>query len=103
VVRVLLDATAIPANRGGVGRYVDNLIPALSRAGIDLRVVCQARDVEHLRAIGNTEPIAAPRSTARVAARLVWEQAGLPTLIRQLKPDVVHAPHYTQPLATRRP
>ena len=103
MVRVLLDATAIPANRGGVGRYVDNLIPALSRAGIDLRVVCQPRDVEHLRAIGNTEPIAAPRSTARVAARLVWEQAGLPTLIRQLKPDVVHAPHYTQPLATRRP
>ncbi|MGH8889990.1 MAG: glycosyltransferase family 4 protein [Acidothermaceae bacterium] len=103
MVRVLLDATAVPVNRGGVGRYVDNLIPALVRAGVDLRVVCQPRDVEHLRAIGNTEPIAAPRSTMRVASRLAWEQAGLPALIRHLKPDVVHAPHYTQPLATRRP
>lgn len=103
MVRVLLDATAVPANRGGVGRYVDNLIPSLVRAGVDLQVVCQARDVNHLRAIGNTEPIAAPRSTTRVAARLAWEQAGLPALIRHVAPDVVHTPHYTQPLATRRP
>jgi len=27
--RVLVDATAVPADRGGVGRYVDGLIAAL--------------------------------------------------------------------------
>ena len=26
-VHVLMDATAIPANLGGVGRYVDDLVP----------------------------------------------------------------------------
>ena len=34
--RVLLDATAIPAERGGVGRYVDNLVEALDAAGAAL-------------------------------------------------------------------
>jgi glycosyltransferase involved in cell wall biosynthesis len=32
------------------------------------------------------------------AARLAWEQSGLPLLIRQVRPDVVHSPHYTLPL-----
>ncbi|MDX6219094.1 MAG: hypothetical protein QOJ48_2306, partial [Frankiales bacterium] len=27
--RVLVDATAVPADRGGVGRYVDGLVTAL--------------------------------------------------------------------------
>ena len=38
---VLLDATPIPGDRGGVGRYVDELVPALLRAGVDLTVVCR--------------------------------------------------------------
>ena len=32
-VRVLMDATAIPANLGGVGRYVDDLVPELEAQG----------------------------------------------------------------------
>jgi len=44
--RVLLDATAIPAERGGVGRYVDGLTRALDAAGAALTVVCQYRDAE---------------------------------------------------------
>ncbi|TKR23665.1 glycosyltransferase family 4 protein, partial [Cellulomonas hominis] len=34
--RVLVDATAIPADRGGVGRYVDDLLPALARLDVRL-------------------------------------------------------------------
>jgi len=30
---VLLDATAVPADRGGVGRYVDSLAAALDESG----------------------------------------------------------------------
>ena len=37
--RVLVDATAVPADRGGVGRYVDGLIEALDAAGANLAVV----------------------------------------------------------------
>ena len=44
--RVLVDATAVPADRGGVGRYVDGLLAALGAAGADLAVVCQRSDAE---------------------------------------------------------
>ena len=47
---VLLDASAIPANRGGVGRYVEEAARALDRAGVRLTVVCQRRDAEHFGA-----------------------------------------------------
>src|SRR5262249_35391518 len=42
--RVLVDATAVPADRGAVGRYVDGLVHALEAAGADLAVVCQRAD-----------------------------------------------------------
>src|SRR4029077_2144195 len=35
--------------------------------------------------------------------RLAWEQVGLPRLIDRERPDVVHSPNYTRPLATSRP
>ena len=40
-LRVLIDATAIPADRGGVGRYVEGLVAGVHDAGADLAVVCQ--------------------------------------------------------------
>ena len=54
--RVLLDATAIPAERGGVGRYVDNLTEALDAAGAALSVVCQNRDAEVVRPARPAQP-----------------------------------------------
>lgn len=103
MLRVLLDATAVPADRGGVGRYVDNLIPALARSGIHIQVVCQPRDVGRIAELSAVEPIAAPAGVTRVSVRLAWEQVRLPSLIERARPDVVHSPHYTHPLATRRP
>ncbi|NUT54148.1 MAG: glycosyltransferase family 1 protein, partial [Saccharothrix sp.] len=41
---MLIDATAVPADRGGVGRYVDSLVAALDADGARLSVVCQPRD-----------------------------------------------------------
>jgi glycosyltransferase involved in cell wall biosynthesis len=32
---------------------------------------------------------------------LAWEQVGLPNSVRRIQPDVVHSPHYTQPIAAR--
>ena len=97
--RVLLDATAIPAERGGVGRYVDNLAQALDAAGAALSVVCQHRDAK-------TFSLLAPRSRIIVTAeelhnrpaRLAWEQTTLPRLARRLPVDLIHSPHYTMPL-----
>lgn len=102
--RVLLDATAIPADRGGVGRYVDNLTEALDAAGAALSVVCQSRDAEvfsklapHSRIIPTAEELGSR------PARLAWEQTTLSRLAKRLPVDVIHSPHYTMPLAAAVP
>ena len=100
MVRVLIDASAVPRLRGGVGRYVDELIAHLPQVGVDAVVVCQRRDVELYTAsvgAGNISVLPAWASSPR--QRLVWEQSGLPRVIRSRQPDIVHSPHYTMPLA----
>ncbi len=97
-MRVLVDATAIPTDRGGVGRYVDELLRALAVRDVELLVVCQPRDVDLMEAaLPGARVIPAPRIERR-AARLVWEQTGLPLLARRSRADVVHSPHYTSPV-----
>ena len=103
-MHVLLDATAIPADRGGVGRYVDELVPELVRAGVHLTIVVQQRDSDLFSALApaaRIEPVSAKYQSR--PRRLLWEQTGLPRLIRKARPNVVHSPHYTMPLATRTP
>jgi glycosyltransferase involved in cell wall biosynthesis len=97
---VLVDATAVPADRGGVGRYVDSLVAALDEDGARLCVVCQPRDeglytglAPHARVMPAAEQVASR------SARLTWEQTTLPVLARRLGAQVVHSPHYTMPLA----
>lgn len=97
-LRVLLDGTAIPEDLGGVGRYVDDLAPELVRAGVDLVVAVKHRDAEHFsRALPDGEVIDVGTHLDNRGARMVWEQTGLPALIRRVRPDVLHSPHYTSP------
>ncbi|GAA5195175.1 glycosyltransferase family 1 protein [Rugosimonospora acidiphila] len=97
--RVLFDATSVPADRGGVGRYVDGLLKALSALDADLAVVCQRTDAERYgRLLGNAEVIGAPAAVAHRPARLAWEQTGLPLLAQQVGAQVLHSPFYTCPL-----
>jgi glycosyltransferase involved in cell wall biosynthesis len=97
---VLIDATAVPADRGGVGRYVDSLAQALDQDGAPVTVVCQPRDVRLYHGLAPGSRIVPARpSTATRTARLMWEQTTLPALVRRLGVDVVHSPHYTMPLA----
>jgi glycosyltransferase involved in cell wall biosynthesis len=97
--RVLVDATSVPADRGGVGRYVDGLIGALDRAEANLVVVCQRTDAERYRRIlPHTEVVAAPAAVAHRPARLAWEQTGLPMLAQQVGAEVTHSPFYTCPM-----
>lgn len=97
---ILLDATAVPADRGGVGRYVDSLLSALDTDGARTSVVCQPRDADLYSEIApRTQVVPAVESVATRTARLTWEQATLPRLVRRLSADVLHSPHYTTPLA----
>lgn len=100
-MRVLIDATAVPADRGGVGRYVDELVPELDRAGTDLVLAVQSRDVAHYRALApDARVIGAPARITSRPVRMAWEQTLLPRLARRVRADVLHSPHYTMPLAS---
>lgn len=103
-VRVLIDATAVPSDRGGVGRYVDGLVAALDAQDVALSIVCQPEDEPVFAALAPTSRvIAGPVSISRRPARLAWEQTGLPGLARKLDAEVIHCPHYTMPLRPSRP
>jgi glycosyltransferase involved in cell wall biosynthesis len=102
--RVLVDATAVPADRGGVGRYVDGLIAALDAADADLAIVCQRADADRYgRSAPSARIVAGPAAIAHRPARLAWEQTGLPLVAQQVQADVIHSPHYTLPLRAGRP
>lgn len=98
--RLLLDATAIPRELGGVGRYVASMAGALEAAGARLTVVCQHRDADHFGGrLAGSRVVPIAEELGSRPARLAWEQATLPRLVRRLGIDVMHSPHYTMPLA----
>ncbi|MFC4011558.1 glycosyltransferase family 4 protein [Nonomuraea purpurea] len=102
--RVLVDAAAVPADRGALIRYVDGLVAALDRAGADLAVVCQRAEAERYRLLAPSATIIpGPVAITNRAARLAWEQTGLPLLARQAEADVIHAPYYSIPLSSGLP
>ena len=102
--RVLVDATAVPADRGGVGRYVDGLIAALDAVDADVALVCQRADAERYgRMAPSARIVAGPAAIAHRPARLAWEQTGLSLVAQQVQADVLHSPHYTLPLRVGRP
>jgi glycosyltransferase involved in cell wall biosynthesis len=96
---VLVDATAIPPSRAGVGRYLAELLPALDRRGEQLTIAAQHHDVEWISAACPSATVigVSPRLRRR-PLRLLWEQSGLPRLARRVRADLVFSPHYTLPL-----
>jgi glycosyltransferase involved in cell wall biosynthesis len=103
VARVLVDATSVPADRGGVGRYLDGLLGALADTE-GISVVAQRTDLErYQRMMPLAQIVSAPAAVAHRPARLAWEQTGLPLLAQQLNAEVLHSPFYTCPLRTTSP
>jgi glycosyltransferase involved in cell wall biosynthesis len=103
-LRVLVDATDVPADRGALGRYVDGLVGALGSAGADLAVVCQRADEERYgRLASGARIVAGPTAITHRSARLAWEQSGLPVVAQQVNADVIHVPYYSMPLRPGRP
>jgi glycosyltransferase involved in cell wall biosynthesis len=112
VLRVSLDATAVPAKPGGAGRYVLNLAGELTGNGVDaadsnpdgieITVVCRQGDRGRWEArVGSGRVVdVAP---VRRPLRLAWEQTALPRLLNRMPIDVHHGPHYTMPLAAHGP
>jgi glycosyltransferase involved in cell wall biosynthesis len=98
--RILVDATAAPADRGALVRYVDGLIVALHAAGADLAIACQRPDEERYATLApGARVVAGPADLTHRAARQAWEQFGLPYVGAQVNADVLHSPYYTVPLS----
>jgi glycosyltransferase involved in cell wall biosynthesis len=104
VPRVLVDATAVPADRGALGRYVDGLIAALHHVDADLAIACQRSDEERYNVLApGARIVAGPTAIMHRPARLAWEQTGLPFVAQQVDADVIHAPYYSIPLRPGKP
>ena len=104
LIRALVDATAVPDDLGGVGRYVTGFVESFRSSAVELHVVAKPgpqADWFESHAAGVVVH-RAPAALRRTPVRLVWEQLGLPLLARRIGADVIHSPHYTLPLLTRR-
>jgi glycosyltransferase involved in cell wall biosynthesis len=103
-LRVLVDATDVPTDRGALGRYVDGLVGALAVSEIDLAVACQLGDEErYARLAPGAAIVAGPIGLGHRSERLAWEQNGLPVVAEQVGADVLHMPNYSMPLRPGRP
>ncbi|HEX2275011.1 MAG TPA: glycosyltransferase family 1 protein [Acidimicrobiales bacterium] len=97
LVRVSVDATAVPARPAGAGRYVIELCAALARRDDVVPVVaCRSGDDARWRS-GSPGAEVVGRAPSWRPARLAWEQLRLPDLLARLPVDVHHGPHYTMP------
>ena len=96
-LRVLVDATDVPTDRGALGRYVDGLIGALAATDVSLAVTCQLSDAE--RYSGVPVPPSSPGRSGSGTGR-----SGSPgsraacRWSRSRWPDVIHMPNYTMPM-----
>ncbi len=106
-MKIGIDATPLPNEPVGAGRYTIQLIRALidliemksgSDEDIELYIFVQKNGRRQINAPNS------PRIHWRVfpekhpLARLVWEQVRLPFLIRRSKIDILHSLHYTRPV-----
>jgi glycosyltransferase involved in cell wall biosynthesis len=102
--RVLVDATGVPSDRGGVGRYVDGLVTALAAAGADLAIACQRSDAgRYGRLAPAAQIVPGPLAITHRPARMSWEQSVLPEVARQAGAAVIHSPYYSMPMQTSIP
>lgn len=102
-LRVSLDVSAVPAQPAGAGRYTIELAKALGRRGdVDMALVARSDDGSRWQElVPGAEVVAA--APVKPPARLTWEQARLPRLLRRLDAGVHHSPHYTMPEASKVP
>jgi glycosyltransferase involved in cell wall biosynthesis len=91
-----LDVSAVPARPGGAGRYTIALANGLAaQTDVVLTLVARRNDAARWEAVGARH--LRPEVPAARPGRLVFEQVGLPALLRSAAVAVHHGPHYTMP------
>lgn len=97
-MRIGIDTTAMPRQRVGAGNYIFNLTRAVLAHDTqnDYVVFAKASDLPDL-AIHSLRAMPIVSASDISLKRILWEQIRLPMLVRKLRLDVLHSPHYTMP------
>lgn len=99
-MRIGIDARMMtPKATRGIGRYIEELVRAMLVAAPHHRYVLVTRRAIH--------PFSSHASVETVVADIPWygpaEQLRMPGVLRSLKADVVHVPHWNVPIVTGGP
>jgi glycosyltransferase involved in cell wall biosynthesis len=99
IMRIGIDATALPNQPVGAGNYTIHLVRALTglKREDELVVFSQPHGIILIEKGGKlpVEWILCPELSPGL--RLVWEQTHLVTLAKKVRVDLLHSPHYTRP------
>jgi glycosyltransferase involved in cell wall biosynthesis len=101
-LKLAFDATTLAGRISGVGYYTARLLQSLAGgagAGLVERVVVLSNREVPLPAGGALEPY----TRRRFPVRSVWMQLVLPSVLREVQPDLVHFTNYLSPLVMRFP
>jgi glycosyltransferase involved in cell wall biosynthesis len=112
-LHVSIDASAVPTRPRGAGRYVIELVHALTaRDDLELTIWCRRDDASRFRP-DETTGVPAARTRSRVTTRpvvpigrptrIAFEQAVMPGLLDRSGAAVHHGPHYTMPERAKLP
>jgi len=102
-LRLSLDVSAVPVEAVGAGRYILDLATALGeRPDVAMTLWCRRGDAARWHRLAPRATVA-PAAPGRRPARLAWEQARLPALLRRAPVELHHGPHYTMPERARLP
>ena len=101
-MRIGIDATAVPPKPMGAGWYIIYLIQELGKLATSFEFIIFAQEYlyPHLDGLSSDKIkiiFLKPMSRFR---RLTWEQIKFPRIVREMKIDLLHSPHYTIPLTS---
>ncbi len=110
-MRIGFDATALPDRPVGAGNYILHLARALAHeiqagpewASLELVIFAQRSKAAMLAAPCSSQVKLALVSDQPASVRLAWEQLVFPGLLRKMKIDQLHSPHYTLPFGFQGP
>ena len=100
IMRIGIDATALPAQPVGAGNYIIQFVKALAKMDIDYELIVFAqkskRDLFDIPNDENLHWVIVPDKSPMY--RLIWEQTTFPRLVHRAEVDLLHSLHYTQPI-----
>ncbi len=98
-MKIGIDITPLPPNPVGAGTYIIQLVRAICKLPIDhhLFLIAHPNGRKLIGDFDNPNVKWAMIPERSPAARLIWEQFGLPRLAKQMNLNLLHSLHYTLP------